>query len=126
MFFISSVLVLAIDGAELAVVSRSNLDAGASGRFGAAATRAIGGALLFLEFAVLMVPELAAELDGANKGGGASRLTAKGLVLLVATMGAFLVTGDVTVGAEITGKLGLGARATIGFADFTRSERFAG
>jgi hypothetical protein len=79
-----------------------------------------------LEFAVLMVPELAAELDGANKGGGASRLTAKGLVLLVATMGAFLVTGDVTVGAEITGKLGLGARATIGFADFTRSERFAG
>ena len=125
MFFISSVLVLAIDGVGLAVVSRSNLDAGASGRFGAAATRAIGRALLFLEFAVLMVPELAAELDGANKGGGASRLTAKGLVLLVAIIGA-LVTGDVTVGAEITGKLGLGARATIGFADFTRSERFAG
>ena len=125
MFFISSVLVLAIDGAELAVVLRSNLDAGASGRFGAAATRAIGGALLFLEFAVLLMPELAAELDGANKGGGASRLTAKGLVLLVVIIGA-LVTGDVTVGAEITGKLGLGARATIGFADFTRSERFAG
>ena len=61
----------------------------------------------------------------AAQGGGASRLTAKGLVLLVAIIGA-LVTGDVTVGAEITGKLGLGARATIGFADFTRSERFAG